>query len=137
MCKAPFGRLSPEEQQIDELESRLKARDDEIEQLREAQRDHHRTLSRKAANREHGATKDLESRQRLAAEIERLRERNKILTDGIACTAKAEVEVGAEIERLQAERDLYERAWMRLSTKTQEDMRAEQRAEKEKADATN
>ncbi len=41
-----------------------------------------------------------------AAKIERLREKNKILIGGIACTAKVEVQVAAEIDRLRRERDV-------------------------------
>ncbi len=68
------------------------------------------------------ATLAIEDRRVLAVEIDRLMEALLDQQDG-----KDKLE--AEMERLREQRDLYERAWMRLSTKTQEDIRAEQRLE--------
>ena len=61
-----------------------------------------------------------------AAEIERLQSRTQRLEghlDWVGWDSEGVEKAKAEVERLQAERDLYELAWARLSTAEQAELR--------------
>ncbi len=61
--------------------------------------------------------------ERAAREIERLRQDRQTMMDTKSQEGRIVMELGVEIGRLRAERDLYQLAWARLSTAEQVELR--------------